>query len=611
MDFDHIDERFRRCSTLLQALLSVNSLGLPAGRIEVKSGKVHGIADFQSSRVTKVTLLGSQENGEAALSVLVGLKDAKCRFLAPGEEPKPDSSETADDKLVLSVPAADATASTTAKSEVYIEPADVMEETVELDPGVIAASPLKTGVRASLMREQLRRAVEADDFEDLIKRHKDEFNQVSGKLKVDLPADESIVSTGDPIAVQSEPGENGNAVIARAGFVLTDPNIEPPSVEKSLATCTSVLDALLTVGALGINKGFLEISGGGIKGTVQFRKRKLIKATIDGTEQSGEGALRTLMSLSAASCKYLPLPERAPQPIGDNFKVVGDAAKGSPAGVTPRKKTSKSAELLPHQRRNVAEEPVAELPPEGQAALHRAEFEQTEGRLDDIPVPRDVHYMPATPAPGDVDGDAIKLARVGFIWDFRDIDPESTGSFYAGDPSSIPIATYKISRTSKTMRKFVLPMVVIALCVSIYTVPAMLWKNSNSQNTDRRKQMQAMADTTYDSLEDGNAIRRRVFEMPKGHAGPIEAASAIASGEEVIDPEQIGNAGNDPSDILEFALANDAATLPRLEELIHKYIAKKNYRRARDLALAAVRSPFATPDDKERFFAIYKQCLHK
>jgi hypothetical protein len=318
-------------------------------------------------------------------------------------------------------------------------------------------------------------------------------------------------------------------------------------IDQELATCRTLVDALSAVRSLGLQSGSIQLTTPELHGWVVFDQKTILEALIVESGQTGHAAFDRLMQATGAQCRY--------QPAGENFKKLS-------AGMT-----AWEAAAAPTSRESAA------------------------------------------------------LARTGFVCDFRDrgISEASLREFLQVGAVGAAAARPQDPKVVVVMANYVMPAVVVGLCVAIYVVPGILWTGSDAGMAAvlRQKQINSTADIVYDGADDTGAQGSAPFQMPQGTTGPIGGVTASGGNMEVGATDQshaetsVNVSLADPADQEEFALAESRTTLPQLEQLIYNYIGKRKFRRARDLAVAGFKSPVATPEEKQRFWALYLQCQNR
>lgn len=331
------------------------------------------------------------------------------------------------------------------------------------------------------------------------------------------------------------------------------------SIDKTLGTCSNLLDALLAVSSLGLKAGVIKINAEQVHGWVAFSQRKIIRAVISETAQTGGDALNVLVTLDGASCSYLP-PEGEPAaPEATASRADNTAQKQNPAESAPSvaavppnvlpgdpcPKTdlraddddatlgegaecvafspgiagSATPESLPTWRRELAEEF------EKLGDRQRSEFLSETGRLGDegAPARRDIHLRrPQLFSVEQTDQVLAALAKTGFVSDFHDSAAQQTSAWtnFHGDPAKLPVAEIKARTRSSVLAKYILPSTIALLCIAIYVVPALLVQSTDKDTAAdlRRQHMSKMIDASFDSLRESDAPSQRTvaFSMPPG-----------------------------------------------------------------------------------------------
>lgn len=84
-----VNQAFARCRTLLDALLTVNSLGIRSGLISITSANLHGWVAFESKHIVRALVVETGQIGRQALHVLSAVNGATYAY----EAPEADSAE--------------------------------------------------------------------------------------------------------------------------------------------------------------------------------------------------------------------------------------------------------------------------------------------------------------------------------------------------------------------------------------------------------------------------------------------------------------------------------------------------------------------------------------
>lgn len=411
-------------------------------------------------------------------------------------------------------------------------------------------------------------------------------------------------------------------------------------IDEAVGSCHTLLDALFAVSSLGAFSGTIELTAGNIHGWIAFHQKKVTKAIIAETGQTGETALQLLATLDNAQCRYLPPwvkpviePTTPTQPLSVNDQeVVSPSAQPLATDSSPEDATTQvfgegmmtlsqetaASNVAPIWRKPMEEKEFRDGIFESD---QHSEFMQQEGKLGnlDAPVRKNTHYtrnQMETAGTSTTDAVAAVIARAGFISDFRDATPEADpwGAFH-GDPANQPTASVAIKKSELNFRPYVGPTIVACLCVAAYVGPQLIWHSAGNTGSDpiEKQQVKRIVYTAYDQGQDDKPRQRQAFVLPPGAstapaqpASPPDTTGGGSSDAPAAEPKY--TAGDEAS---ELRLAQSPASLSTLEALIRSYISAKQYRRARSLAAAGFRSGFCTPAERQRFWQLYVECRNK
>ncbi|HEY9790884.1 MAG TPA: hypothetical protein V6D22_10825 [Candidatus Obscuribacterales bacterium] len=149
----------------------------------------------------------------------------------------------------------------------------------------------------------------------------------------------------------------------------------------------------------------------------------------------------------------------------------------------------------------------------------------------------------------------------------------------------------------------VLSITIVLLTGGVFAVPYFIWTRADISDSQRVLiEEQRAATLPSDGPKDAP------FKLPVASGNNSPPATGVLDNG---GPKRRGADATDTadrSDSVEFRLADSRSTLGKLEELIYSYIARGKFRRARDLAVAAMRSRVATKEERMHFFDLYKQC---
>ncbi|HEY9790757.1 MAG TPA: hypothetical protein V6D22_10185 [Candidatus Obscuribacterales bacterium] len=390
------------------------------------------------------------------------------------------------------------------------------------------------------------------------------------------------------------------------------------NVDHAFARCRTLLDALLTVSSLGLRSGLISISSQNLHGWVAFEGKHIVKAVVVETAQIGRGALRALSAIPNATYSY-KAPEAEPA-------YVADEVDDSKFAVAHDQTTMFFGEQVV-----VFRNPVQGVTNDGlQEHLHRtmtdAEFRK--GVLGENVDPNDEfmkkdswlsapepplkdfvqHRQEELAASIPLEQEFSLFAKAGYAIDFR--DPTAVNNRRAsgfGAAGALPEEKTESKKRRLSQLKLIAPLALIfglllggLKCAMDGTLIA--------------------PDTAPVETPTNNG--QAPFKLPAGETSstppsvttPMTAAGVKGSAAAgTASTEKSGTKAPripEPLDAKEFALANDRSTLFQLDQLVRSYMLKKNYKHARDLAGAGFRSPYATPEEKQRFYLLYQESVN-
>jgi hypothetical protein len=344
-------------------------------------------------------------------------------------------------------------------------------------------------------------------------------------------------------------------------------------INSSLKDCADLGAALNMLSSVGVDSGTVRIAGGGMRGWIVFKNKKVVQAVVAETAQVGQQALAALAELQGARCTFLALASDADTPTPQRAQPMP-----RPAPVSQQ----------------VMDEDEFRAGVFGRDV--RSEFRDTDPRLQDLdaPVRRNTHFVRVDRDGEAPDPGAIMLAKAGFTSDFHDAAPVANAwDEFHGDPQNLATGEYEMpTRVSMPVRFFVAA-ILLALCMSIYVIPDMIWRTADDEtkgDLERRQQESialALADEQTVPVD-------HPFALPSAAAQAATGASASFSSGSVDD------FGDVPPDL-------SPDTPENLNRLIRWYLRHGKFKKAKELAAKAL-SLSLMPADRRTFSYLYNQC---
>lgn len=237
---------------------------------------------------------------------------------------------------------------------------------------------------------------------------------------------------------------------------------------------------------------------------------------------------------------------------------------------------------------------------------------------------------PEMPPPPEGQTSPKGLSTPAFASDFKrsdiiDLDNEKAKqSGFGALTSSDDAGVVRRSRLRVARyKKFLAPAVMASLCLALFTVPAVL--RGPSQMSDDDELWQQQTDQMMDEELQAEAEQRReqkpVAAQPASQAvlpqpqTPAPSASAGESAQSepaqsplVASTSQTITVDANDQDALEKALAANPQSLQLRIALVRLYKAKKDFKRARQLAVLGFNLPNATSEERNELWRLFKEC---
>lgn len=392
-------------------------------------------------------------------------------------------------------------------------------------------------------------------------------------------------------------------------------------IDSAFARCRTLLDALLTINSLGVTAGMLEVSTDSIHGWIAFQGKHIVKALVAETAQEGRGALQVLFGISDGTFRYISHrwpetsgPWREPDGKGQDDRFMQASMQRS-HDETTMMFGGEVVIIRPDKSEN--HEPLWR-PPMSEAEFRKGVFE-TDSREQFLQKsewlaggnPRAKDFDPAqqaSQAKAEEEYSPV-LAKAGFKTDFQDsrMSLNRRHAFHVSR-SNIP-ALEPPTKTGTVASKLVkIAAIPIELLVGWLIVSTLIASFGPSHSNTS---MPATSGEAPFKLPPGSNSAPPATSIAADSriaaTSPSATASDITSTKPAV-PQSAARSLPHPADEKEFALADSAEKLGQLEALIYDYIAQRKFRHARDLAGAGLRSPFATDEQRQKFWNLFSQC---
>jgi hypothetical protein len=249
----------------------------------------------------------------------------------------------------------------------------------------------------------------------------------------------------------------------------------------------------------------------------------------------------------------------------------------------------------------------------------RQEFVQMDARLV---AQQDEHLRPFTEPPLAQPSEQAEapLSRMipSYATDFGRSDAMVTDEFKAKQTNFLKRSITSFDNIAAVARRptpvnkaFIGPSLVAGVCVALFTVPALL--RNSAESTLEPELAQQTAEFIVDEEMESSVPRRHAqpFELP---AGTLNSSAPESKGEQSgLNPEvapvpQAGRTGDALIDSLEKQLAQNSLSIESRIELIRLYKARKDLKRARELAVLGFKLPTATAEERQKLWQLFKEC---